>query len=76
MAQPEKDMSTPDAQLSGADAAESASPAPSEDLQPQVPPRSQYTTFQRVLALLGAIFVIIVTLMYTYSIATGDLFFR
>ena len=45
MAQPEKDMSTPDAQLSGADAAESASPAPSEELQPQVPPRPQYTTF-------------------------------
>lgn len=55
------------------------SPAPAEPLSqsddpPQ--PRPEYTKKQRVLALLGAIFVIIVTLMYTYSIATGDLFFR
>ena len=56
------------------------SPAPAEELDPIEPeregPRPEYTKKQRVLALLGAIFVIIVTLMYTYSIATGDLFFR
>lgn len=55
------------------------SPTPVEPLSrsddaPQ--PRPEYTKKQRVLALLGAIFVIIVTLMYTYSIYTGDLFFR
>lgn len=55
-----------------------SSPAPADEPTPpqQTPPRPQYTRLQRVMALLGAIFVIIVTLMYTYSIATGDLFFR
>lgn len=56
---------------------ETVSPAPAEEqLPPQAPPRPQYTKLQRFIALLGAIFVIIVTLMYTYSIATGDIFFR
>lgn len=53
-------------------------PAPAEEgeVSPETPPRPTYTKKQRILALLGAIFVIIVTLMYTYSIATGDIFFR
>lgn len=51
--------------------------APAAPESAPVPPsRPEYTKKQRVLALLGAIFVILVTLMYTYSIATGDLFFR
>lgn len=48
-------------------------PSPSDE---QTPPRPQYTKKQRVLALIGAIAMVILTLMYTYSIATGDLFFR
>lgn len=57
---------------------EEVSPAPAESLPPDSTrqPRPTYTRKQRILALLGAIFVIIITLMYTYSIATGDLFFR
>lgn len=59
---------------------EEASPAPAEDLSPSKaappPPRPTYTRKQRVMALLGAIIVIIITLMYAYSIATGDLFRR
>lgn len=59
---------------------EEASPAPAEDLSPSEaappPPRPTYTRKQRVMALLGAIIVIIITLMYAYSIATGDLFRR
>lgn len=58
-------------------ASETVSPTPVDgQTPPQAPPRPQYTKFQRFIALLGAIFVIIVTLMYTYSIATGDIFFR
>lgn len=55
------------------------SPAPAEDLSPledAPPPRPTYTRGQRIMALLGAIIVIIITLMYAYSIATGDLFRR
>lgn len=54
------------------------SPAPAEDLSPEnlQQPRPTYTRKQRVMALLGAIIVIIITLMYAYSIATGDLFRR
>ncbi len=55
------------------------SPAPAEDLPPledAPPPRPTYTRKERILALLGAIIVIIITLMYAYSIATGDLFRR
>lgn len=48
--------------------------AVSENVTP--PKRPEYTKKQRVIALLGAIFVVIVTLMYAYSISTGDLFFR
>lgn len=59
---------------------EEVSPAPAEDLPPSEaappPPRPTYTRKQRVMALLGAIIVIIITLMYAYSIATGDLFRR
>ena len=51
-------------------------PAPDSDTPQTPPPRPEYTKKQRVIALLGAIFVVIVTLMYTYSLATGDLFFR
>lgn len=51
-------------------------PQPEPTPEPETPPRPEYTKKQRVLALLGAIFVILVTLMYTYSIATGDIFFR
>lgn len=47
---------------------------PPEEEQP--PKRPEYTKKQRILALLGAIAMVILTLMYTYSIATGDLFFR
>lgn len=57
---------------------ETPSPASSSRQTPPeaTPPRPEYTKKQRVIALLGAIFVVVVTLMYTYSIATGDLFFR
>lgn len=58
---------------------EEVSPAPAEDLPPSEaapPPRPTYTRKERILALLGAIIVIIITLMYAYSIATGDLFRR
>ena len=47
---------------------------PEEDEQP--PKRPEYTKKQRILALLGAIAMIALTLMYAYSIATGDLFRR
>lgn len=54
----------------------SPAPAEGEEVSPATPPRPTDTKKQRILALLGAIFVIIITLMYTYSIATGDIFFR
>lgn len=45
--------------------------------EPAEPPkRPEYTKAQRLMALGFAILVVIITLMYTYSIATGDLFFR
>lgn len=46
----------------------------SPDSQP--PKRPEYTKAQRLMALFFAILVVIITLMYTYSIATGDLFRR
>lgn len=54
---------------------EEPGPQPEPDCG-QPPKRPEYSTAQRILALLGAIFVVIITLMYTYSLATGDLFFR
>ena len=46
------------------------------DPAPQPSQRPEYTKSQRLMALILAIVVIIITLMYVHAIATGDLFTR
>ena len=54
---------------------------PLDDTEPKLeteptPQRPQYTKSQRLMALVLAIVVIVITFMYIHAIATGDLFRR
>ena len=51
-------------------------PEVAADPAPESPKRPEYTKTQRLMALVLAIVVIIITFMYIHAIATGELFTR